>query len=181
MREQTMAERRIGRTVFTMPSDREVAATRVLSAPRRLLWDALTKPEHLPNWMLYQRGWTMPACELDLRPGGVWRLVWRDPDGRVLEMRGEFREVTPPERLVHTEVWGGDWPDTLNTLVLSEGGGRTTLAATVLFASREVRDRALETPLLEGWAASHDRLERYLQMMACANGRPSHSGLSEAA
>ncbi len=59
-----------GATTFTTPSDREVVFTRVVNAPRRLVFDAWTKPEHLPHWMLGPDGWTMPVCEIDLRPGG---------------------------------------------------------------------------------------------------------------
>ncbi len=81
-------------------------------------------------------------------------------------MRGEFREITPPERAVYTERWGGDGPEALDTLVLNEEDGKTRLVATVLFASQEVRDRALETGMPEGWAASYDLLEKHLSGMA---------------
>ncbi len=87
---------RVGATIFTMPSDREVAMTRVFDAPRRLVWEAWTNPEHLPHWMLGPPGWTMPVCEIDLRPGGAWHFVWRKDDGTEMEMRGVYREITPP-------------------------------------------------------------------------------------
>ncbi len=61
-------------------------------------------------------GWTMPVCEIDLRPGGKWHFVWRKANGTEMAMHGEYREVTPPERLVTTEKWGDEWPETLNTL-----------------------------------------------------------------
>src|SRR5918911_2819465 len=125
---------KIGSTTFTTPSDLEIAATCVLNAPRRLVWDAHTSPEHVPQWMLGPEGWTMPVCEIDLRPGGAWHFVWRRPaDGNEFEMRGVYREVVPPERLVYTESWGGDWPEALNTLELTEQGGQTTLTTTVLY------------------------------------------------
>jgi uncharacterized protein YndB with AHSA1/START domain len=113
-----------------MPSDREIVATRTVDAPRRHVWDAWTRPEHLPHWMTGPEAWTMPVCEIDLRPGGGWHFVWRNADGAEMEMRGEYREIVPPERLVHTESWGGDWPDTLNTLVLTERDGKTTIVCT---------------------------------------------------
>ncbi len=150
-------------TTLTTPSDREIAVTRVFEAPRRLVFDAWTRPEHVPNWMLGPDGWTMPVCEIDLRPGGAWRFVWRRADGSEMEMRGEYREVAPPERLVSTESWGGDWPETLNTLLLVEEDGRTTVKQTMLYPSREARDAALGTGMKEGVAQSYGRLDEYLR------------------
>jgi uncharacterized protein YndB with AHSA1/START domain len=98
---------RVATTTFTAPSDREIAMTRVFDAPRRLVFEAWTNPEHVPHWLLGPEGWTMPVCEIDLRPGGSWHFVWRRSDGTEMEMRGEYREITPPERLVSTESWGG--------------------------------------------------------------------------
>ena len=71
------ATARIGTTAYSTPSDREVRATRIFDAPRTLVWDAHTKPEHVSQWMLGPEGWTMPVCEIDLRPGGEWHYVWR--------------------------------------------------------------------------------------------------------
>lgn len=153
---------RIRATTFTTPSDREIVVTRVFDAPCRLVFDAWTKPEHLPHWMLGPEGWTMPVCEIDLRPGGAWHFVWRRSDGTEMGMRGVYREITPPERLVSTESWGGDWPDTLNTLILSEENGKTTMTLTVLYPSKEARDAALQTGMKAGMAASFDRLAEHL-------------------
>jgi len=66
----------------------------------------------------------MPVCEIDLRPGGTWRYVWRKSDGVEMEMTGSYREVMPPDRLVSTESWGPESPETVNTMVLTESGGR---------------------------------------------------------
>src|SRR5215217_3226077 len=107
-------------TTFTTPSDRELVMSCVVNAPRQLVFDAWTKPKHLPHWMLGPDGWTMPVCEIDLRPGGAWHFVWRKSDGAELAMRGTYREVTAPKRVVSTESWGGDWPETLNTVAFSE-------------------------------------------------------------
>jgi len=150
----------------TTPSEREIAMTRVFDATRRLVFEAWTNPEHLPNWMLGPRGWTMPVCEIDLRPGGAWHFVWRRSDGTEMGMRGVYREITPPKRLVSTESWGGDWPETLNTLILSEEDGKTTITNTVLYPSKEARDAALQTGMKEGVSESFDRLEEYLRTLA---------------
>jgi uncharacterized protein YndB with AHSA1/START domain len=157
---------RAGATTFTTPTDREIVVTRVVDAPRRLVWEAWTSPEHLPRWMLGPPGWTMPVCEIDLRPGGAWHFVWRRADGTEMGMRGVYQEVTPPERLVATESWGGDWPDTLNTLVLSEEDGKTTITQTILYPSKDARDAALKTGMTDGMAVSFDRLAEHLQTMA---------------
>jgi uncharacterized protein YndB with AHSA1/START domain len=153
-------------TTFATPSDREVVITRVVDAPRTLVWEVWTDPEHVPNWLLGPEGWTMPVCEIDLRPGGAWHYVWRKADGSELEMQGSYREVTPPERLVSTESWGGDWPETINTLALSEEDGKTTITQTILYPSLEARDAALETGMKEGAAQSFDRLADYLGTLA---------------
>jgi uncharacterized protein YndB with AHSA1/START domain len=152
-------------TTFTTPSDREIAMTRVFDAPRRLVWAANTNPAHLPHWMLGPDGWTMPVCEIDLRPGGAWHFVWRRADGTEMGMRGVYREIVPPERLVATESWGGDWPETLNTLLLSEEGGKTTMTQTMLYPSKAARDAALKTGMKDGATQSYDRLAAYLRTM----------------
>lgn len=159
-------ESKVGATTYTTPSDREFAMTRVFDAPRRLVWDAWTNPEHVPHWMLGPEGWTMPVCEIDLRPGGAWHYVWRRADGTRMEMRGAYLEVKPPERLVSTENWGGDWPETTNTLVLSEKDGKTTMTMTVLYPSKEARDAAMKTGMTDGADTSFDRLAEHLRTMA---------------
>ena len=148
------------------PTDREIVMTRAFNAPRGLVWDAYTSPNLLPRWMLGPDGWTMPVCEVDLRPGGEWHFVWRRSDGSEMGMRGAYKEITPPERLVSTESWGGQWPETLNTLVLSEKGGRTTITSTVLYPSKEARDATLQTGMKEGISQSFDRLAECLRTMA---------------
>jgi uncharacterized protein YndB with AHSA1/START domain len=156
----------LGVTAFTTPSDREIAMTRVFEVPRGLVWDAHTNPEHVTQWMLGPEGWTMPVCEIDLRRGGEWHFTWRRSDGSELDMRGEYREVVPPERLVSTESWGEDWPETLNTLLLTEEDGKTTLTSTMLYPSKDTRDAALETGMKDGATVSFDRLAEYLRTMS---------------
>lgn len=155
----------VGATIFTKPSDVELVATRLLEAPRELVWEMCTRPEHLKQWMLGPEGWTMPVAEIDLRPDGIWHFVWRHPEEGDMEMRGAYREVTAPERLIQTEAWGDDWPETLNTTILAEENGRTKLECTVLYPSKEARERALGTGMKEGWSASYDRLDGYLRAL----------------
>jgi uncharacterized protein YndB with AHSA1/START domain len=153
----------VGATTVTMPSDCEIVLTRVIDAPRRLVFAAYTDPEHVPHWMLGPDGWSMPVCEIDLRAGGQWHFVWRRPNGEEMEMRGEYREIDPPERIVNTESWGGEWPQTLNTLILTEHDGQTTITQRVLYPSQDARDAALGTGMKVGASMSYDRLETYLR------------------
>jgi uncharacterized protein YndB with AHSA1/START domain len=157
---------RSGVTTFTTPSDREVQWTRVFDAPRRLVFDAWTNPKHVPNWLLGPAGWTMPVCEIDLRPGGTWHFVWRKADGSEMAMSGTYKEVVPPERVVHTEKWGDEWPETINTLVLTEADGKTTVKQTVLYPSKETLEAALKTGMKEGADQSFERLDEYLRKVA---------------
>jgi uncharacterized protein YndB with AHSA1/START domain len=157
---------RDGATSPPMPSDREMVITRVFDAPRSLVFEAWTNPEHVPHWMVGPEGWSMPVCEIDLRPGGVWHFGWRHSDGTEMAMRGVYREIVPPERLVTTESWGGDWPETLNTVALSEEDGKTTVTITVLYPSQEARDAALGTGMEQGMSLSFDRLADYMRALA---------------
>ena len=147
---------------LTTPSDREIVVTRVVDAPRHLVFEARTNPKYVPNWLLGPPGWTMPVCEIDLRPSGAWHFIWRNSDGTEMEMRGVYREIKPPERVVSIESWGGEWPETINTLTLLEANGKTTITVSVLYPSKEARDAALKTGMADGMSMSFDRLEEYL-------------------
>jgi uncharacterized protein YndB with AHSA1/START domain len=139
--------------------------TRVVDAPRGIVFDAWTNPKHVPQWLLGPEGWTMPVCEIDLRPSGSWHYVWRKTDGSEMAMRGSYKEVVPPERLVHTESWGPEWPETTNTMVLTESGGQTTITLTLTYPSKEARDAALETGMKGGMDQSFDRLDMLLKTL----------------
>jgi uncharacterized protein YndB with AHSA1/START domain len=157
---------RTGVTTYATPTDREVVITRVVDAPRRIVFEAYTTPRHLKQWLLGPEGWTMPICELDLRPGGAFRYVWRKADGAEMTIAGAVREVVPPERLVTTESWGPEWPETVNTVVFTEAGGRTTISLTVTYPSREARDAALQTGMREGMDQGFARLDALLKTLA---------------
>ncbi len=151
-----------GVTAYATPSDREVVVTRVVNAPRRLVFAAWTEPRHLQRWLIGPDGWSMPVCEIDLRPGGRWRYVYRKPSGTEMTLTGSVIEVVPPERLVTTESWGAEWPETVNTVVLTESGGRTTITLTITYVSKEARDAALGTGAMDGMDQSFQRLDDLL-------------------
>jgi uncharacterized protein YndB with AHSA1/START domain len=150
-----------GTLKITTPTDREIAMTRVFAAPRRLVFDALTKPELVKQWLLGPPGWSMPVCELDLRVGGKYRYVWRrDSDGTDMGMGGVYREIVAPERIVCTEKFDQSWysGEAVGTTRLVEQGGKTTMTQTMLYESRETRDEVLKSPMEAGVGASYDRL-----------------------
>jgi len=150
-------------TVST-PSDREVALTRMFSAPRALVFDALTKPELVKRWMLGNMGASMPVCEIDLRVGGVYRFVWRNPDGSEFAMNGVYREIVRPERIVNTQRFETPWlpGESVLTTTLVENGGKTTFTSITLYDSIETRDKVLKSGMEAGASASYDRLEALL-------------------
>lgn len=149
-------------TTLTMVSDEEIAISRAFDAPRQLVFDAHTKPEHLTQWLLGPEGWTMPVCEIDLRPGGSWRFAWQHSDGSKLEMTGVYREIVPPERIVNTERWGPEWLETVNTTLFTEEYGRTTITQVIRYASKQARDAALATGMMSGVERSYGLLDALL-------------------
>ena len=153
--------RNTGTLKVTTPSDREIVLTRVFDAPRRLVFDAFSKPELLKRWF-GPRGWSLVVCEVDLKVGGGFRFVLRGPDGKEMGMRGVYREIVPPERSVHMESFD-DFPgESQVTAVFVEEGGKTTLTATVLYPSREVRDAVIKSGMEHGAAESYDKLNELL-------------------
>jgi uncharacterized protein YndB with AHSA1/START domain len=153
-----------GKLKLTARGDREIVMTREFDASRDLVFDAYTKPELLKRWMGVFGGWTLPVCEIDLRVGGTYRFVWRNADGTNMGMRGVYREVVRPERLVNTEKFDEAWypGESLITLVLTEKAGKTTMTVTMRYESREARDAVVKSPMEGGVAASYDNLAELL-------------------
>lgn len=148
----------------SLPSEREFTLTRTFDAPRRLVFDAFTKPEMVKQWLWGPPEWPIVHCEIDLRVGGKLRYVWRHKERGDMGLSGVFQEITVPGLLVNTELFDEDWTggETLVTTVFEERNGRTTVAATVRYSSQAARDAALETPMVEGWSQGHDRLDELL-------------------
>lgn len=155
----------------TLPSDREVQVTRSFKAPRALVYRAHTEPELVRRWMLGPPGWSMPVCEMDVRVGGKYRWRWRnDEDGNEFGFFGEFREVQPPAKIVHTESYdpgtvGGEMPTgsaALVTATFTEEDGVTTLTSLIDFGSKEARDGALSTGMTDGMEQSYRLLEKLI-------------------
>jgi uncharacterized protein YndB with AHSA1/START domain len=146
--------------------------TRVFDAPRQLVFEAHTRPEHVRHWW-GMRGSTLALCEMDLRPGGAWRFVERQADGNEYGFRGEYREIVPPERLVHTfEFEGLPGHIAVVTTTFEEKRGRTLLTSTTRFDTREDRDGMLQSGAEQGAAQTWERLAEHLAWMPHA---PSES------
>jgi uncharacterized protein YndB with AHSA1/START domain len=148
----------------TTPTDREIVLTRLFDAPRRLVFEAMTKPEHVKRWWgCLDERYSMPVCEIDLRPGGAWRFVGRGPQGDYA-FYGVYREIAPPDRLVFTEIFE-PFPDveSVVTSVFADEGGKTRLTVTALYPTEQVRDSVLQTGMTRGAGISYDRLEDLVQ------------------
>jgi uncharacterized protein YndB with AHSA1/START domain len=144
----------------TTPSDQEIRMTRLFDAPRNLVFEAMTKPEHVKRWWgRLGEGYSVPVCEIDLRPGGAWRFVNRHPKGEAA-FYGEYREITPPTRLVFTEIFE-EFPDSVSVVTadFTDEGGKTRLTATVRYPSLDVRNMVLASGMSRGASISYDRLE----------------------
>jgi len=155
----------------TTPSDAEVEVTRLFDAPRDLVWEAYTTPELVKRWLLGPPGWTMPICEMDVRVGGAYRWAWRsEADGMQFGFHGEFLEVTPPERIVHSETYDpgdvggsmGDGGTSRVTVTFTETDGKTLLTTRVDYGSKEARDAVLATGMTEGMEMSYRLLDALL-------------------
>jgi uncharacterized protein YndB with AHSA1/START domain len=150
----------------TTPSDREIVLTRLFDAPRRLVFEAMTKPEHVKRWWgILDERYSVPVCEIDLRPGGKWRFVGKGPQGEY-GFHGVYREIVVPERVVFTEIFD-PFPDaeSVVTSVLTDEGGKTRLTATCVYPSLEVRDMVIQSGMTRGASISYDRLEELVQQL----------------
>ena len=151
----------------TLPSDTEVGVTRSFHAPRTLVWQAHTVPELARRWLGYP-GWSMPVCEMDVRPGGKFRWRWRsDENGQELGFFGTFNEVDEPAEYSYDEYYdpgdfGGAMPSDTPARIrtsFTETNGVTTLVQRMDYGSKEARDAAVSTGMTDGMEVSYQRLD----------------------
>ena len=159
----------------TLPSETEVRVTRHFNAPRKLVYKAYTTPALLKRWLLGPPGWSFPVCDMDVREGGsfVWR--WKnDEDGKQFGFHGEFLEIVPPKRIVHSEFYdpmdiGGDMGEgTTVSVTFDEAGGVTTLTTNRRFKSKADRDAAMSTGMTDGMEMSYQLLDGLLAEQSAA-------------
>ena len=137
----------------TTPSDTEIHLTRLFDAPRHLVFEAMSKPEHVRRWWgNLGDGYSVPVCEIDLRVGGKWRFVNRHPKGDA-EFYGVYREIAPPERIVFTEIYA-PFPDAESVVTARAHRGERQDAPDrdLAYPSKEVRDMVLSTGMEKGAA-----------------------------
>jgi uncharacterized protein YndB with AHSA1/START domain len=152
---------------ITLPSDLEILMTRVFHAPRSLVFEALSKPEHVARWW-GPRNTSLSVCEIDFRVGGAWRYVLQTPAGSAT-FKGVFLEITPPQGLVSTEIFDEPkvgCPEWTTTVTLEEHDGKTTLTSRVLHKSVENRNGHLYSGMEAGASETYDRLAGLLDSLA---------------
>ena len=158
--------RQVGKLTVTLISDLEVELTREFSAPRRLVFEAMTRAEHIKQWW-GKRDAPMVVCKIDFRVGGRYRYVIRRGNGPAYVFHGEFREIVPPERIVQTfEVEGLAGSISDETLTLTEHDGKTTLRTRSRMESIQARDAMLRSGMEQGAAETYDRLEELLAALS---------------
>ena len=162
----------------SLPSDTEVRVTRDFRAPRELVWRAHTEPKMIQRWMSGMPGWSMPVCEMDVRPGGKYRWRWHnDENGAEFGFFGEFKEVEAPAKLTQEEYFDpgdadeitGDMPvnnPSINRTTFTEKDGITTVVVLIDYGSKEARDAAVSTGMTDGMEFSYARLDDLLARKA---------------
>ncbi|HTO39948.1 MAG TPA: SRPBCC domain-containing protein [Rhizomicrobium sp.] len=152
----------------TTPSDREMVVTRAFNAPRHLVYQCWTKPVLVKHWLYGPETWKLVTCEIDLRVGGKLRFVWGAVQSASKGMSGVYQDIIPDERLVFTENFDEDWTggETLVTLQWREQNGHTIQTQTVLYSSKQARDSAMSTDMIEGMKQGDERLEKLLETLS---------------
>jgi uncharacterized protein YndB with AHSA1/START domain len=157
-----MAMTSSGSAVVTLPTDTEILITREFDAPKHLVYRAYTEPDLVSRWWPGKRG-EMTSCEIDLRVGGSYRYVMIAHGGYEVGFHGEYREIVPDERIVHTEVYegvpDGDSDPALNIITFEETDGRTTLTMRTQVSSKAIRDMIIDSGMEGGMQEGMDLLE----------------------
>lgn len=152
------------------PVEPIITTRRVVNAPRALVWDCFTKPEHIRRWKA-PKDLEMLVCECDVRPGGTWRAVYRRPNGEEFGLHGVFREVAPPERLVRTFVMFAAADEALETIVLTESGpGKTLITTKTAYKTMAIRDGLVQHGMGSGMEDAYERLDELVASLATRSG-----------
>jgi len=161
---------RHGSAHIEFPNDLEIVLTREFDAPIQLVFDVLTKPEHVSKWFA-PYGEKMKVCSIDLRVGGDYHIVFVTDDGTECSFRGTYLEVEPPTRTVETWLFEG-WPgvEAVESTELHEAHGVTTLTQRLAFRDKAGRDHMTVT---DGFEASYDNVEDLLGSLLDPQGTVS--------
>jgi uncharacterized protein YndB with AHSA1/START domain len=153
---------RHGSSVIEFPSALEIVTTRKFDAPRDLVFDVLTQPEHVRHWFAAFED-QVTACSIDLRVGGAYVIDVMTSDGKLMSFSGTYAEVDPPARIVASWLFDG-WPEVeaIESTELDESDGVTTMTITLAFRDQAGRDRMTK---FDGQESSWDNLEDYLRLL----------------
>jgi uncharacterized protein YndB with AHSA1/START domain len=144
----------------TPTGDTDIHFSRLFDAPPKLVFEAMTQPEHVKKWWgCLGEGYSVPVCEIDLRVGGQWRFINRHPKGEAA-FHGEYLEIVPHSRLSFTEIFE-EFPDSVSVVTAdyTDEGGKTRMSVTARYESEFVRDMVMKSGMDKGAAISYDRLE----------------------
>jgi uncharacterized protein YndB with AHSA1/START domain len=160
------------RTMVERKSERELVVTRTFNGPARLVFEAWTQPELFKRWWVPKStGMSLVSCEMDVRVGGKYRLVFSHPAApKPMEFFGRYLEVTPDSRLVWTNEEGGE-SGQVTTVTFEERGGKTLLVMHDLYASKEALDDAIASGSTGGTGETFEQLDELLVTLGASVGR----------
>lgn len=156
-------------SLSTRVGEQEFVVERLFNAPRTLMFQVFTRPEHLKRWWA-PRPYTISVCTIDLRPGGIWHYNMRSPEGQEHWARSVYREIVPPEKLVYTSTFADEHanpiegvPEHLATVSFIEEDGKTRVSAQFQFASAAALKGAIDMGMVQGMNMTLDYLVEYVQ------------------
>ena len=160
-----MATTHIEKLHVSQVGDREILMERTFHASREAVFDAHVNCDHIKHWW-GPRDYAVTSCESDPRPGGAWRVIHRDAQGKEYAFRGTYRVLIRPQRIERTFEFEG-WPGQVSTeaMTLEEVDGKTLLIARSVFDSQKARDDMMQSGMEQGASESFDRLDDYLVTM----------------
>lgn len=160
----------MNRTTVERTSDREVVVTRMFDAPARLVFEAWTTPELFREWWVPRSlGMTLRSCELDVRTGGSYRLVFGDDPANPMAFFGKYLDVVPNQRIVWTNEESGT-DGSVTTVTFEEKNGKTTLVVSELYPTKEALDAA-GTGAQEAMTETFEQLDELLASLAATPAR----------
>jgi uncharacterized protein YndB with AHSA1/START domain len=147
------------------PGEKDIRMTRLFSAPRKLVFEVMSKPEHVRRWWgILDEHHSVIVCEIDFKVGGKWRFQSKGPKGVIPAFYGEYKEISAPEKVVFTETFEPfpDAPSLVTCTLVEVENGKTHMTVVAEYVSQEVRDMVVSTGMATGAAISYDRLEDIL-------------------
>jgi uncharacterized protein YndB with AHSA1/START domain len=158
-------------TVTTNVGEQELIIERTFDAPRTLVFQAWTTPEHVALWWP-PFGFTIPVCRIDLRPGGLWHYCMRSPEGHEHWVKSVYQDIIEPERIVYTSVFADEYanpveglPEQLATVMFTEYEGKTKLTTRIQFASATDLQAALNMDMIQGLTNTLNNLDNRLKAL----------------